>query len=370
MGIQAGLVGLPNVGKSTLFNALTKSSIPAENYPFCTIDPHIAITFVPDKRLENLLSLYRSQKSVPATVTFVDIAGLVKGAASGEGLGNQFLSHIREVDLILHVLRCFEDPDIVYHGATIDPLEDYHIITSELMLKDIDSVIKRLERLERMVKAAQNKPAEQQELITEQSFLKQVHAALERADFTAVQKLLVGSGYKHLQLLCAKPFLIIANVSEGELDADQYQNNVHYKTLVNQFGANRVIPVSARAESELSQLSEVEAEEMMGILGMTKRGLDRVIEQTYAYLGLITFFTCGPQEAHAWPIPTGLTVRQAAGYIHSDLEKGFICAEVYNYKDIVKAGSEAKVKEQGLLRIEGQNYLIQDGDIIHVRFNV
>lgn len=370
MSIKAGLVGLPNVGKSTLFNALTKSSVPAENYPFCTIDPHVAITNVPDERLEKLLTLYDSQKIIPATVSFVDIAGLVKGAASGEGLGNRFLSHIREVDLILHVVRCFEDPTITLSGVSIDPIADFEIVSHELMLKDLESVQKRLEKIEQSFKSVRNKPAEARLLEEEKALLTAVQTALEKADRQQTTALLAQSKVQTIPLLCAKNFIIIANVAETELDNDAYKNNSHYKALLKHFGQERVIPVCARLEEELSRLTEAEAEEAMAIFGLKERGLNTIIQATYKNLGLITFFTCGPKEIHAWPIPQGITIRKAAGEIHSDLERGFICAEIINCADLFTLGSEQAVKAAGKLRTEGQDYLVKDGDIVVIRFNV
>jgi ribosome-binding ATPase len=367
MSIQAGLVGLPNVGKSTLFNALTKSQIPAENYPFCTIDPHMAITEVPDENLDRLQQIYGSQKKIPATVTFVDIAGLVKGAASGEGLGNQFLSHIHGVNLILHVLRCFEDPEILHHGDTIDPLEDYHIIVSELMLKDLESVKKRLERMPKLIRGAKL-PQEKKELEAEQSLLMSIDNALEEGNNQEVRRLVLASPIETIPLLCAKDFLIIANIAENEIT--DYEKNPHYQSLVKEFGKERVIPISAKIESELSQLEPEEAQEMMGMIGLEEPGLNTIIRKTYEHLGLITFFTCGPKEAHAWPIKKGTTIRKAAGEIHSDLERGFICAEVFNCKDLFEAASEAKLKELGKIRKEGQDYLVHNGDVVLIRFNV
>lgn len=370
MDIKAGLVGLPNVGKSTLFNALTKSSVPAENYPFCTIDPHIAITEVPDERLKKLVDVYGSQKTIPATVTFVDIAGLVKGAASGEGLGNQFLSHIREVDLILHVLRCFEDPNIMHSGDTIDPINDYEIIISELILKDLESINKRIERVQKEIKVNQSKPKELKEFTAELALLETLLPILDSGNADKAREIIAASETTTVPLLAPKKSLIIANTAENEMEDDAYKKNPHYQALIKKFGVDRVIPVSARLECELSQLSDEEAQEMLNLAGIQERGLIQVIKKTYQHLGLITFFTCGPKETHAWPIKNGLTVRQAAGEIHSDLERGFICADVFNCNDLFEYRSEAALKDKGKIRREGQGYLMQDGDLINVKFNV
>jgi GTP-binding protein YchF len=369
MSIKAGLVGLPNVGKSTLFNALTKSGVPAENYPFCTIDPHVAITEVPDERIQKLAAIYGSAKLIPATVTFVDIAGLVKGAASGEGLGNQFLSHIREVDLILHVLRCFESNDIVRNEA-VDPITDYEIILDELMIKDLESVDKRLERMPKLIKTAQGKPNEIKDLTSELELLEKAKSLLEKRDATALRELFQKSDVKTVPLIAPKNFLVIANIAEHELEQDAYLKNPHYNALIKHFGADKVIPVCARTEYELSQMAEEDAQEMMAMVGLKEPSLHKIIRESYANLGLITFFTCGPKEAHAWPIRKGITVRQAAGEIHSDLERGFICAEVFNCNDIFAAGSEQKLKDTGKIRREGQDYIMQDGDLVEIRFNV
>lgn len=369
MSIKAGLVGLPNVGKSTLFNALTKSSIPAENYPFCTIDPHMAITEVPDKRLDKLQKNYGSIRKIPTTVSFVDIAGLVKGAASGEGLGNQFLSHIREVDLILHVLRCFEDQEIT-RAELVDPLSDYEIIMSELMLKDLDIVIKRLEKVAHQIKANQARPKEKKAFEDEQAFLKNIYTALENGNYYKVQEIYQAHSGEKIPLLSPKNYLIIANVAEYELENNEYKKNIHYQALIEKFGNERVIPICAKAEYELSQMSEADATDMMSVIGISEPSLHVIIRKSYEYLGLITFFTCGPKEAHAWSIPNGMTIRKAAGEIHSDLERGFICAEIFNCQDLFEHGSESKLKSLGKIRREGADYQVQDGDIILVKFNV
>jgi GTP-binding protein YchF len=376
MAIQAGLVGLPNVGKSTLFNALTKSSIPAENYPFCTIDPHVAITHVPDERLKKLAHIFGSAKIIPATVQFSDIAGLVKGAAQGEGLGNQFLSNIMNVDLILHILRCFEDNDITHVHQTINPLNDFEVICAELMLKDLESIEKREEKLLHAIKNAKSKklsPQAIKELENEKTLVIELKTALQKGNLEEVQKIVKKfqhDGIKTVPILSGKNYLIVANVSENDFSGKHYVNNKHYKKLVETFGQEKVIPVSAKIEAELAQLNEEEKQEMLDSLEIKECGLSNIIRKSYKNLDLITFFTCGPKEAHAWSITKGIFVPQAAGTIHSDMERGFICAQVYNCKDMFELGSEQAIKDTGKIRTEGKEYVVQDGDVMLIRFNV
>ncbi len=363
--IKAGLVGLPNVGKSTLFNALTSSNVPAENYPFCTIAPHIACTAVPDARVSALQKIYGSIKTIPSTIQFVDIAGLVKGAASGEGLGNQFLGNIRNVDLIIHVVRCFDDPAII-RTDPLDAISDIEIITTELMLKDAESVTKRKAKVEALIKASKQKPQELALLTKEAKTLEAISEQLNAGDFRKMVE------YKHSPhipndlLLSTKDFLIVANCNEAE----PYEHNTQVKALQERFGRDTVIPITVRLERELSLLDSNERIELLTMMGLSRSGLDELIEKSFKKLDLISFFTCGPQEIHAWPIARGTTIRKAAGEIHSDLEKGFICAEIFTYNDIKEYESEQKVRIGGKVRTEGQDYIVTDGDIVHIKFNV
>lgn len=367
MNIKVGLVGLPNVGKSSLFNALTKSSVPAENYPFCTIDPHVAITFVPDARMDKLQEVYDSKKQLPATVSFVDIAGLVKGAAAGQGLGNQFLGNIREVNLILHVLRCFEDMNIIREGGDINPIQDYEIIINELMLKDLEGIQKRLEKISATLKKQGLPAQEKKDLTIEQTLLSELEQYIDKLDVHSIRKAVLACPVPTIPLLSAKNFMIIANISEE--DIHNPTANTYVQQVINYFGVDRVVPVCVRTELELSQLQDTEKQDFMDMLNIKESALQTVIEKSYQNLGMITFFTCGPNEIHAWPIQQGITIRTAAGEIHSDLERGFICAEVFNYQDVVNAPLKS-LKDSGKIRTEGKDYIVQDGDIILVKFNV
>lgn len=367
MSIKAGLVGLPNVGKSSLFNALTNSSIPAENYPFCTVDPHVAITYVPDERSIFLQKVYGSSAIISATVTFVDIAGLVKGAAEGEGLGNQFLGNIRETDLIIHVLRCFEDTTIIRTGE-VDPIGDYEVIMIELALKDLESIEKRIEKATTQLKREQLQ-IEKTLLVKEIDLLNKLKLMLERNDFGQIQSISRDDLSLTIPLLTTKKFLVIANVSENDMSQDEYRNNPHVQAILHKFGTLLVIPTCIRLEYELSQVSQEEKNTIKRELNITYKSLDTIIQRSYQHLNLITFFTCGPQEIHAWTIKAGTTIKKASGEIHSDLEKGFICAEVLSYEALRTYSTPAAAKQAGKIRIEGATYVVQDGDIILVRFN-
>ena len=366
MSLTAGIVGLPNVGKSTLFNAITKKHILAANYPFATIDPNVGVVTVPDKRLDFLNNLYEPKSLVPTTFEFTDIAGLVKGASKGEGLGNQFLSHIREVDAIVEVVRCFEDKNIIHVENDIDPIRDMEIINVELMLSDLEIVDSRIGRIEK--KATQTKD---KDLLKELDILKRIKNGLEenipvrRLDISEDDMKIINS----FRLITAKPIIYMANISEEDLVND---GNVYVDKIREYAKAEKakVITVSAKIEEELSELDDEERDMFLSDLGVSSGGLDKLIQATYSLLGLATYFTAGKDEVRAWTFKKGMKAPECAGIIHTDFEKGFIRAEVMSYDDLEKYGDEKKVREAGRVRLEGKEYLMQDGDICYFRFNV
>jgi GTP-binding protein YchF len=363
MAIQCGIVGLPNVGKSTLFNALTKAGIAAANFPFCTIDPNVGVVPVPDARLQQLAEIVHPQKVIPASVEFVDIAGLVAGASKGEGLGNQFLAHIREVDAIAHVVRCFEHPDVVHVTGKVDPIADIETIDTELALADLESVDKALARVERAAKA------NDKEAMARRPVLEKLAAALNEGK--AARSVALDdeerAAMRDLFLLTMKPLMYVANVRE-----DGFEDNPHLDAVRRRAETEGavVVPVCAAIEEELAQLDEADRGEFLASMGLSEPGLDRVVRAAYTLLGLQTYFTAGPKEVRAWTVKQGATAPQAAGVIHTDFEKGFIRAETVSFDDYMKYRGESGARDAGRLRLEGKEYRVQEGDVLHFRFNV
>ena len=361
--MKLGIVGLPNVGKSTLFNAITNTKAEAANYPFCTIEPNVGIVAVPDERLDVLANMYNPEKYTPAVIEFVDIAGLVKGASKGEGLGNKFLAHIREVDAVLHVVRCFEDPNIVHVDGSVDPLRDIETINMELIFADMDLVDKRILRAEKEAKG-------DKKMLVEVDLFRRVKSVLESGscartmDLSEDEAALVASA----GLLTMKPVIYVANMADSAFDLTSPQY-----LAVEEFAKNEhseVLPICARMEEEISELEDEEKELFLADMGLTESGLSRLIKKSYALLGLISYLTAGPTEVRAWTIRRGTKAPQAAGKIHSDFERGFIRAEVVAFDDLVACGTYNGAKEKGLVRSEGKEYVMNDGDVVLFRFNV
>lgn len=362
MGFKCGIVGLPNVGKSTVFNALTKAQVASANYPFCTIDPNVGVVPVPDVRLKKIEAIVNPKKTLPAVMEFVDIAGLVKGAAKGEGLGNKFLANIRETQAIAHVVRCFDDGDVVHVAGKVDPLSDIEVINTELILADLETVEKAL------VKNAKDMKSGDKEAVANSEVYEKIKKALNQGvPVRACEVDLESKAVKQLHFLTSKPVLYVANVDEKSMHNNPLLDAV--SKLAKKENAI-LVPICATIEAEIAELEEDEKEEFLSELGLAESGLDRIIRAGYKLLGLQTYFTAGVKEVRAWTVHVGATAPQAAGVIHTDFERGFICAEVTAYDDYIECNGEQGAKERGKLRLEGKDYVMQDGDVVHFRFNV
>ena len=363
MGLCCGMIGLPNVGKTTVYNALTGGGALAANYPFATVDPNTGIALVPDPRLVVLTDLFKSKKTTYSTLEVRDIAGLVEGASKGEGLGNQFLGHIREVDALLHVVRCFQGTDVVHVSGGVDPIRDIGTIETELMLADLDTLDRRKQKTEKKVRAGDKKAAAELAFVQKLMGLLDQGEWLGNLDYAAEERGMLAE----FQLLAAKPVLFVANVSENA-EADEAMV-AKVREFADQRRA-RVVTICGQFEAELSSLSDAERADFLKEMGLSESGLVRLTREAYQLLKIVTFFTAGEVESRAWPIPEGMKAPQAAGKIHTDMERGFIRAEVYHYNDLLACGSEAKVKEKGLFRLEGKEYVIKEADVVYFRFNV
>lgn len=364
--MRLGIVGLPNVGKSTLFNAITKAGAESANYPFCTIEPNVGMVNVPDKRLEVLEKIYNTKRTVPANVEFYDIAGLVRGASKGEGLGNKFLSHIRESASIVHVVRCFDDDNIVHVDATVDPIRDIQTINLELIFSDIEALDKRMEKSIKLVRSGDKKAKVEYELMERLKAHLESEKPVRTFEITAEEEEFV----KDLFLITSKPIIYVANISEDDLMSGEENDYVKKVTEFAHSENSEVVVICANLEEQLSGLSDEEQLEMLGEYGLEESGLNKLIRKSYSLLGLMSFLTAGVQEVRAWTIKIGTKAPQAAGKIHSDIERGFIRAEIISYDKLVECGSEAAAKEKGFYRLEGKDYVMQDGDVVNFRFNV